>query len=41
MAALEAERLISEEEADDPSIPAGEEHTPSDALAGYTGTDKE
>jgi thioredoxin reductase (NADPH) len=35
MAALEAERLISEEEADDPSISAENVHVPSDALAGY------
>lgn len=41
MAALEAERLISEEEIDDPEIPSGEEHVPSDALAGYLGADKQ
>lgn len=35
MAALEAERLISEEEAEDPEIPEEEKHIPSDALAGY------
>lgn len=41
MAALEAERLISEEEAEDNEIPAGEKHVPSEALTGYLGTDKE
>lgn len=41
MAALEAERLISEEEADDPSITAENVHVPSDALTGYMGADKE
>jgi hypothetical protein len=35
MAALEAERLISEEESEDPAIPEEEKHIPSDALAGY------
>jgi thioredoxin reductase (NADPH) len=35
MAALEAERLISEEEADDPSIATEDVHIPSDALTGY------
>jgi thioredoxin reductase (NADPH) len=35
MAALEAERLISEEEAEDNEIPAGEKHVPSEALTGY------
>ena len=38
MAALEAERLISEEEAEDESIPAEEVHMPSN---GYMGADKE
>ncbi|KAJ9106013.1 thioredoxin-disulfide reductase [Naganishia cerealis] len=35
MAALEAERLISEEESEDPEIPEEEKHIPSDALTGY------
>lgn len=35
MAALEAERLISEEEADDDSVPVQEKHVPSEALTGY------
>lgn len=38
MAALEAERLISEEEADDENIPAEEVHVPAQ---GYMGADKE
>lgn len=38
MAALEAERLIAEEEADDESIPAEKVHVPAQ---GYMGTDKE
>lgn len=38
MAALEAERLISEEEADDEHIPASEVHVPAN---GYMGTDRE
>ena len=38
MAALEAERLISEEEAEDESIPAEEVHVPAQ---GYMGADKE
>ena len=38
MAALEAERLISEEEAEDDSIPAGEAHVPAEH---YMGADKE
>lgn len=38
MAALEAERLISEEEADDEHIPAEQVHVPAN---GYMGTDKE
>lgn len=38
MAALEAERLISEEEADDEHIPAQEVHVPAN---GYMGTDKD
>jgi len=38
MAALEAERLISEEEAEDEQIPAEEVHMPSN---GYLGADKE
>lgn len=38
MAALEAERLISEEEAEDDSIPAEEVHVPAE---GYMGADKE
>lgn len=35
MAALEAERLISEEESDDSEIPEEQKHIPSDALTGY------
>jgi len=35
MAALEAERLISEEEAEDHEIPVEEKHIPSEALTGY------
>jgi len=35
MAALEAERLISEEEAEDHEIPVEEKHVPSEALTGY------
>lgn len=38
MAALEAERLIAEEEAEDESIPAEEVHVPAE---GYLGADKE
>lgn len=38
MAALEAERLISEEEAEDESIPADKVHVPAE---GYLGADKE
>jgi len=38
MAALEAERLISEEEAEDESIPAEKVHVPAE---GYLGADKE
>ena len=38
MAALEAERLIAEEEADDESIPADKVHVPAE---GYMGADKE
>lgn len=38
MAALEAERLISEEEAEDDSIPAEKVHVPAE---GYMGADKE
>lgn len=38
MAALEAERLISEEEAEDDSIPTEEAHVPAQ---GYMGADKE
>jgi thioredoxin reductase (NADPH) len=38
MAALEAERLIAEEEADDESIPAEEVHVPANQ---YMGADKE
>ncbi|KAJ9109358.1 thioredoxin-disulfide reductase [Naganishia friedmannii] len=41
MAALEAERLISEEEAEDDAIPVEEKHIPSDALTGYLGADKQ
>ncbi|KAJ9125693.1 hypothetical protein QFC22_000656 [Naganishia vaughanmartiniae] len=41
MAALEAERLISEEEAEDDHIPIEEKHIPSDALTGYLGADKQ
>jgi thioredoxin reductase (NADPH) len=37
MAALEAERLISEEEAEDESIPTTEVHVPAN---GYLGADK-
>lgn len=37
MAALEAERLISEEEAEDESIPAEEVHVPAEH---YLGADK-
>lgn len=35
MAALEAERLISEEEAEDDNVPVQEKHVPSEALTGY------
>jgi thioredoxin reductase (NADPH) len=35
MAALEAERLISEEESEDNEIPVEEKHIPSEALTGY------
>ena len=38
MAALEAERLISEEEAEDESIPTEQVHVPAE---GYMGADKE
>ena len=38
MAALEAERLISEEEAEDEEIPTDKVHVPSE---GYMGADKE
>lgn len=38
MAALEAERLISEEEAEDDAIPSTEVHVPAN---GYLGADKE
>lgn len=38
MAALEAERLIAEEEAEDDSIPTTEVHVPAN---GYLGADKE
>lgn len=35
MAALEAERLIAEEEAEDDEIPQTEKHVPSEAMTGY------
>lgn len=38
MAALEAERLIAEEEAEDESIPEGQVHVPAEH---YMGADKE